>query len=72
MSKKMQAKKPLTRLLGTEPLEERLPVSGSAAGVLLGFGLTQNEPGVKRSATPGLQSVINHSILFVCSTTDSH
>jgi len=56
MSKKMQAKKPLTRTLGTEPLEERLPISGSAAGVLFGFGLTQNEPGVKRSATPGYEA----------------
>ena len=53
MSKKPQANKPLARTLSVEPLEERLPVSSSAAGVLFGFGLTQKEPGVKRSATPG-------------------
>ncbi len=34
-------KKPHTRPLGAEPLEERLPVSSSAVGVLLGFGLNQ-------------------------------
>ncbi len=38
---KVPACSPHTRPLGAEPLEERLPVSSSAAGVLLGFGLLQ-------------------------------
>ena len=59
------SKKPKPRILGAEPLEERLPVSSSAAGVLFGFGLaqnepwvelSQNEPGVERSATPGYEA----------------
>jgi len=33
------SKKPQPRSLSAEPLEERLPVSSSAAGVLFGFGL---------------------------------
>jgi len=50
------SKKPKPRTLGAEPLEERLPISSSAAGVLFGFGFTQNEPGVERSATPGYEA----------------
>jgi len=49
-------KKPKPRSLSAEPLEERLPVSSTAAGVLFGFGLAQNEPGVERSATPGYEA----------------
>ena len=35
-------KKPKPRTLGAEPLEERLPVSSFAAGVLLGLGLAND------------------------------
>jgi len=49
-------KKAKPRSLSAEPLEERLPISSSAAGVLFGFGLAQNEPGVERSATPGYEA----------------
>ena len=54
---KPQANKPLTRTLRAEPLEERLPISSSAAGVLFGYGITHNEPGVERSATPGYEAL---------------
>ena len=33
--------KPKPRILGAEPLEERLPVSASITGVLFGLGLAQ-------------------------------
>ena len=57
MPTKPQANKPLARTFGAEPLEERLPVSGSIAGVLFGYGITQNEPWVSTNepgvSTPG-------------------
>jgi len=47
--------KPKPRTLGAEPLEERLPVSGSIAGVLFGYGLTQKEPWVSTNE-PGVST----------------
>ena len=51
------SKKPQTRTLVAEPLEERLPVSSSAAGVLLGLGLAQDQespPAYESSQTASL------------------